>query len=233
MSEFLSDIIEDVVINLDRDLTVTSSDPVTLYVECLKWVELFDYIEVIRLDDTVYTIRVIEIDREHNKISVAEPLGAFAGIRVPQVYYLAGTRYATNREWIDASDNDADKLPLVWNCFNPFPTEVVEDEDSDKPYQSTWQNVSLFLLDNYEPLNWVTRDNIYYKLIPLRALADGIKQSIINLSCSLEVAGAVTLKHFPVFGTETQNGAERRIIDSDLTAVGMTFDLRVKSKKNC
>lgn len=226
MSRFLSDIIEGVISNIDNSLTAISVSGNTVVFEDLKYIELFNYI--IKVDAGVATeIGMQSVNRQTNEATFSTAVGNFDGLYLPNCFYLAGTRYATNREWISASDRESDKLPLIWLHFNPFPTEV-KLIDSDSPYSSEWKDVNVFFLDNYDGLNWITKDQIEYKIEPLRSLAYWFENSIRSLSCSMYFGDKLTLKHYPIFGSENMNGIDKKIIEADLTAVHARFDLKIK-----
>jgi hypothetical protein len=226
---FLSYIINNIISKINYKLEVVSVDNTTntIYVKDLYFTELNNYLLFI-VGGIATQVEIKRADRLNQSIEL-HSLPIYDTIEMPRPKYISGTRYATNREFIQSGLVEEDKLPLIWLHFSPFPTEELAGDA--KPWHSIWRGVSLFFADNYNVLDWTTSEQIEYKLLPLRSLVFSFIESIKRQVCCLEIQDNVIIKHFPVFGTESANGIEKRILDADLSAVNLLFDLKVKRCK--
>src|SRR5690554_5819291 len=116
MTSFLSDIISGIINNIDSSLTVDSVSGNAIIFEDLKYIGLFNYLIKVN-GSNVSEISIKSVNRTTREVTFDVAVGTFTEIHLPGCYFLAGTRYATNREWVSASDREQDKLPLIWLHF--------------------------------------------------------------------------------------------------------------------
>ena len=223
---FITDIIETIITNIDNSLSVSGISGNDLICHDVKYSGLFNNI-IETVGGTSTLIPITKVDKDTGRITLSSAPNPAAKYSLLPPFFLAGTRYATNREWTEASDREEDKLPLIWMHFNPFPTEVVE-RNTANAFISEWENINIFFLDNYDSLNWITKDNIENKIEPLRALAKAFIESAESARCNCRLSDRVTFKHYPVFGTENANGINSKILNADLSAVHINFNLKIK-----
>lgn len=223
---FVTDIIETIIANIDNSLSVSGITGNDLICDDVKYSGLFNnIIETVGTASTL--VPITKVDKDTARISLSSPPNPSAKYSLLPPFFLAGTRYATNREWTEASDRDEDKLPLIWFHFNPFPTEVYE-RNTTSAFVSEWESINIFFLDNYDSLNWITKDNIENKIEPLRALAEAFIESAESTRCNYRLSDRITFKHYPVFGTESASGISDKILNADLSAVHINFNLKIK-----
>jgi hypothetical protein len=224
---FITDIVQDVISKMDYKLKVVSvTDDTDVKVCDLRWSMLFN--QLIVNDEFV---DIVSVDNETNTIVLDGIISLNDVIKMPNPFYLGGTRYATNKEWIQASERESDKLPLIWLSFSPNPTER-QITDKLSSLWSTWQGVTLFFCDNYNSLNWITADQVENKIKPLRSLALEFTDTI-DRDLLLDFNGDISRNHFPIFGTENSNGIDKRVIDAELSAVKLAFNLDVYKNYKC
>lgn len=226
MTDFITNIISNIISGIDNSLEVLNISGNDIECKNVKYAGLFNNV-IESVSGTPTLVGISKVDSVSNKITLKSTPNPSATYSLLDPFFLSGTRYATNREWTNASDREEDKLPLIWFHFNPFPTEVYE-RNTANAFVSEWTNINVFFLDNYDSLNWITKDNIENKIEPLRALAWAFIESAESQRCGYRVSDKVTYKHYPVFGSENANGIDKKILNADLSAVHINFNLKIK-----
>ena len=152
------------------------------------------------------------------------PQGTF--INLPTPFFINGTKIATNNEWTKTTTNIANKTPLVW-LLEVFTEEVFSNES---PLEIETE-IRLFFLDETNILqNW-TQDHRQTRVVPLVKLSEAFVE-IIKKNKIYKRPSQYMRKTFSRFGTETENGMLKNILDANLSGVELQIELK-KYKENC
>jgi len=147
-------------------------------------------------------------------------------LTLPAPYFVPGTKIAANMEWTKVSNDLTTKTPLIWLLhdvrYRKYGRESVYDWESD---------VRIFFLDETDIVNYYTKDHIDNVVVPMSKLADEFI-TVINANRNYKTLEDYEIINFTRFGTETENGYIRNILDANLSGVELRITL-IKYKNNC
>lgn len=214
---------EQIVDKLDNSIQILSKANNNIVVCNLKWARVGK--GIIANDDAGYFIESIDYDT--NTISLTDdfdsPLGV-AYLELPTYKY--GTPKATNKEW---KPNELGVTPCIWLVEpveeQPFGRESSIERESD---------LRLLFLDSRDAVNWLNKDIHEQRSRSLYALQEEFVNTIERNSIFKRFSN-YSLRNLTKLGTESAQGFEKNIINSDLTALDLRLTLPIYkgSKCNC
>lgn len=194
---------------------------------CLKWASILKVVT----DNLGNEYKITAIDRD-NKILTVNPLGAytFTGnvINLNTPYFFTGTPRATNSEWLVFSDDEREKTPFIW-MVEPTSEQPLDDKKYGGVERKS--NIRIVFLDDNNAEQWLTLDTHDNRLQSLYNMRSEFVR-VINSNSIFESIDDSSMVNLTKFGTETSNGFENNIIDSNLTGIDCRFSLSIYRKCN-
>jgi len=147
---------------------------------------------------------------------------------IPKPYYHRGTPRALNSEWSQISNDERNKLPAIW-LLNPVDEQWNEYGDIERVSE-----IQLFIMCEADLVHDVTTDLRKKNVFPMVKLAQEIERSIKKNKQYFNPLNSYKTRDYSIFGSENTNGMIKQIIDSNLSALSMSFSLEVlKGNCNC
>jgi hypothetical protein len=139
---------------------------------------------------------------------------------------MRGTALAVNGEWTKLSNDERNKTPFVW-MVKP----IVEEYFGEKSNIERLSDLRLYFLDstNVSYTESEINDNV---LKPLWAWVDAFIE-VIKKDRGFDYVKSYSTRELNRFGTETAQGFEANIIDSNLSAIEVRFTLPIKKSNSC
>ena len=183
-----------------------------------KWARVGKYIN----DPINGSLLITEIDYDTYLVAG----NANGTLTLPAPYFVPGTKIAANMEWTKISNDLTTKTPLIWLLhdvrYRKYGRESVYDWESD---------LRIFFLDETDIVNYYTKDHIDNVVVPMSKLADEFI-NVVNVNRNYKTLDDYEIINFTRFGTETENGYIRNILDANLSGVELRITL-IKYKQNC
>jgi hypothetical protein len=187
----------------------------------LKWARVGK--GIIANDDEGYFIE--SINYETNTITLTDnyesPLGV-AYLELPTYKY--GTPKATNTEW---QPNELGVTPCIWLVEpvdeQPFGRDSSVERESD---------LRLIFLDSRDSVNWLNKDIHEQRSRSLYALQEEFVKTI-ERNLIFKRFTNYSLRNLTKLGTESAQGFEKNIINSDLTALDLRLTLPIYKGLKC
>ena len=183
-----------------------------------KWARVGKYIN----DPINGSLLITEIDYDTYLVAG----NANGTLTLPAPYFVPGTKIAANMEWTKISNDLTTKTPLIWLLhdvrYRKYGRESVYDWESD---------LRIFFLDETDIVNYYTKDHIDNVVVPMSKLADEFI-NVVNANRNYKTLDDYEIINFTRFGTETENGYIRNILDANLSGVELRITL-IKYKQNC
>jgi hypothetical protein len=149
-------------------------------------------------------------------------------IYLPELFFITGTKRATNTEWTIADANLSNKLPLVWLL------EVISETGFGKMSAVEKEmDLRLFFLDETDPSQYYTADHREQVVKPMQKLMlEFIK--VVEIERTYKPIENYRFKTFSRFGVENDKGMLQNILDANLSGVSLEVTLsRYKQKCKC
>lgn len=220
--KYIDDYITEILSKINRELKVLSviPDGVDNIIEVcnFKWLKLFNHLIIDGVESPI-----LSIDESNRTILVMNPnVTVNSVVKLPDTPFFIGSRMITSSEWLLYSNDYRDKVPFVWLNF----PAGIEKITNDKEYQvELWKNIRLFFVADMDRSQWVSKETLDNRTKVLSIWANFFKKAV---QYPLEIESKITEFPHPIFGVETENGAIKDIIDGNLSAVSIGFDLTVK-----
>jgi hypothetical protein len=229
MAVNLVDIVKGIVSKIDLNLTVVSTDGVTIFLCSTLHLTVGSTIE----DGTGNKYIVTEIlDNAYIKVDPLNGAPIFAGTVViaSDITVLHGSPASTNNEYLDIEQVSRDKTPFVWLLESYEYEQTSLDSSVVARYDAR-----LFFMDlTYEEL-WINDQHNDLAIKPMENLQIAFKEVIDN-DFTFKRMGNYRVRVRPRFGVEVTNqGSDDKIINEDLSGVevNMTIELYDLSICNC
>ncbi len=222
---FIDDHISNVISKIDRRLKVVSIiDANTVKLCSFKWIKLFKYILV----DGVKN-RIVSINDVTSEVVFEDDISTGVKFEMPNVAFFIGSHMQTSSEWLLFSNDYEEKVPFIWLNFPAGITNVSQESELED-YHDIWRGVRLFFVGDADRSQWMARETIEKrtKIINLwtKAFVKAVKYPY-------EIDNNVTTRYYPIFGKESEKGAIEDIIEGNLSAVGIDFNLKVMQDLSC
>ena len=147
-------------------------------------------------------------------------------VRCPLPFVITGTKLATNIEFAKKDNNLLNKTPLVWLLENHSETLYGIDSSIERDMEMT-----VLFLDETDILNYYTKDHRLQVSEPMIALQEEFEKAINKFSLYKRLE-KFNRKVFSRFGTETENGMYKNILDANLSGIIITYTVS-KYKDAC
>ena len=222
-----SEYVKDLVLKIDNTIQ-GSYDPLTgrTLVCNTKWARIGKVVKDV--EDKEYLITELVTD----SYLVATPLIGETNlsglIYLPELFFITGTKRATNTEWTIADANLSNKLPLVWLL------EVISETGFGKMSAVEKEmDLRLFFLDETDPSQYYTADHRDQVVKPMQKLMlEFIK--VVENERTYKPIENYRFKTFSRFGVENDKGMLQNILDANLSGVSLEVTLsRYKLKCKC
>ena len=222
-----SEYVKDLVLKIDNTIQ-GSYDPSTgrTLVCNTKWARIGKVVK--DAEDKEYLITELVTD----EYLVATPLigetNLSGTIYLPELFFITGTKRATNTEWTIADANLSNKLPLVWLL------EVISETGFGKMSAVEKEmDLRLFFLDETDPSQYYTADHREQVVKPMQKLMlEFIK--VVENERTYKPIENYRFKTFSRFGVENDKGMLQNILDANLSGVSLELTLtRYKLKCKC
>jgi len=222
-----SEYVKDLVLKIDNTIQ-GSYDPLTgrTLVCNTKWARIGKVVKDV--EDKEYLITELVTD----SYLVATPLIGETNlsglIYLPELFFITGTKRATNTEWTIADANLSNKLPLVWLL------EVISETGFGKMSAVEKEmDLRLFFLDETDPSQYYTADHRDQVVKPMQKLMlEFIK--VVENERTYKPIENYRFKTFSRFGVENDKGMLQNILDANLSGVSLELTLsRYKPKCKC
>jgi hypothetical protein len=222
-----SEYVKDLVLKIDNTIQ-GSYDPLTgrTMVCNTKWARIGKVVK--DAEDKEYLVTELVTD----SYLVATPLigetNLSGTIYLPELFFITGTKRATNTEWTIADANLSNKLPLVWLL------EVISETGFGKNSAVEKEmDLRLFFLDETDPSQYYTADHREQVVKPMQKLMlEFIK--VVEIERTYKPIENYRFKTFSRFGVENDKGMLQNILDANLSGVSLEVTLsRYKQKCKC
>jgi len=222
-----SEYVKDLVLKIDNTIQ-GSYDPLTgrTLVCNTKWARIGKVVK--DAEDKEYLVTELVTD----EYLVATPLigetNLSGTIYLPELFFITGTKRATNTEWTIADANLSNKLPLVWLL------EVISETGFGKMSAVEKEmDLRLFFLDETDPSQYYTADHREQVVKPMQKLMlEFIK--VVEIERTYKPIENYRFKTFSRFGVENDKGMLQNILDANLSGVSLELTLtRYKLKCKC
>jgi hypothetical protein len=222
-----SEYVKDLVTKIDNTIQ-GSYDPLTgrTLVCNTKWARVGKVVK--DAEDREYLVTELVTD----SYLVATPLIGETNlsglIYLPDLFFITGTKRATNTEWTIADANLSNKLPLVWLL------EVISETGFGKMSAVEKEmDLRLFFLDETDPSQYYTADHREQVVKPMQKLMlEFIK--VVEIERTYKPIENYRFKTFSRFGVENDKGMLQNILDANLSGVSLEVTLsRYKQKCKC
>ena len=222
---FINDHISSVMSKMDRRLKIVSkTDAFTVKFCNLKWLKLFNYLVVDGVSNRIVSIKDIT-----NEVVFKDDISASIKIELPNTAFFVGSQMQTSSEWLLFSNDYEEKVPFVWLNF-PAGIRNQSDENKLQDYFEKWTGIRLFFIGDMDRSQWMARETIEKRT---KIINEWAKAFVKAVKYPYEIDGNVTYYFYPIFGRESEKGATQDIIDGNLSAVGIDFNIKVMQDLNC
>ncbi len=147
-------------------------------------------------------------------------------IFLQDLFFITGTKRATNNEWTMASNNLNNKLPLVWLL------EVISENGFGRNSSIEKEmDIRLFFLDETDPSQYYTADHREQVVKPMQKLMLEFIE-VIDKDRKFKSIENYQYKTFSRFGVENEKGMMQNVLDANLSGVALEVTL-TRYKENC
>ncbi len=151
---------------------------------------------------------------------------------VKDLHYFPGTPMAVNNEWNVFKANEKEKAPFVW-------MNEMRDEEEYFPFTNSQiernSPLEVFFLDITDYEKFTTKDHHDIVIKGLNAWVDSFIDAIRKNVRDFDYRKieSIKIKNFSLFGTETKNGIDQWLFDSNLCAVRVRLTLPIRKGAKC
>jgi len=232
----ISEIIEQEIINkLDNTLRVESfsqvanSEQVVTFCN-VKWIKLYEFAYVNGVE-----LQVKSIDGNEVTFTItSQSINYQTLVTIKKPLFFNGTLSNTKYEWSkylndDGINSERSKLPFIWLVS---PTDEITNGFEQGSTRTSQCKLWFIHWSDWNLLNIDRQDEA---VKPLYALMDEFQRTILRNASFFKGFNSFTTRDFPKFGTESQNGIEKQIFDSTLSAVEFDVNLEIFARycENC
>lgn len=225
----IEDIINEIVDSIDKSIDiikiVDAAEQLTkLYLCDFKWLQLGSIVSDGTNDATVTEIGV-------NYIIVDKGLITFTWIArklyiVKNMYFMRGTPIAVNGEYKAMSNDERNKTPLSWLVKPIKETNNLNGQGFERI-----SDIRMFFLNVTNP-SYTEKQHNEKVLSPLWQWVIAFFKAI-DKNKNFGKIDSYDSRELNRFGTETAQGFEKNIIDSNLSAIDIKFSLPIRSVGQC
>lgn len=174
-----------------------------------------------------YLVDSIQYNESIKGVNLSDPLVEMDGIiYLPQPFYIHGTRYATNTEWLKADSDLRKKTPIIWLLESTNETRYGRGDT--RLFSS---DLRIFFLDETNVKDYQSEDHRREVVYPMQRLAEEFIFTI-SQDRKFKTLEDYQIRSFSRFGVEDGKGVFENIIDANLSGVELSLTL-TKYKENC
>jgi hypothetical protein len=230
MGAFLKDIVKGIVDSIDKTFIVSKVEGAELitpklYICSLKWLKIGDVI----LDDQDRPATVTQVGSNFVVVEKDDPFIWTSKTFTVQTtfYFKAGTPLDVNSEWLKQNNNVDLKLPMF---FMPLPT--TEQVYANGQGLARLSQVRIFAIQSTE-LRYSVDEHYSNVMYYIEAYCEAFKDAIKKNRRDFDNVDLYDEKEFYRFGSESLEGFEANVLDSNLSAKELRFALPIKSGAKC
>lgn len=220
---------DDIVANMDNSCVVKDINGNDITLCNVKWAA----VNKVVTDSLGNEYRITAVDYSTNIVTVL-PLGAyvFTGnvLYLNTPYFFTGTPRATNSEWVKFTNDERKKTPFIWMV------EPTKERPKDSVIQPSSiereSDLRIVFLDTNNHEKWLTLDTHDNRLQALYNMRTEFIRVIRDTPKFHDIKNSQA-RNITKFGTETSNGFEANIIDSNLTGIDCRLTLSILKIDGC
>lgn len=216
VDKHLSNLVKVLEVELKPREQVTAN---TIRFDSVKWAGLYNYILV-----NGQLKRISKIDESLNHIEFKDNVNVVDTYMLPEPSFFIGSRMVTSSEFNLYSNDYNDKLPMIWLNF-PANVTLDEHDSVESTIREVWRNIRLFFIADSDRTQWTSKETLELRTKVLTEMARYFSNNAPYPYKLLFNNNVKTYKFLPIFGVEDANGAVREIIEGNLSAVFIDFDL--------
>lgn len=220
----ISVLFEEIVDKIDTSIEVNSYSNKRFYTCNTKWIRVGKIVfgKTSTDADTSSVVTAVVKDTYFE----VESATLIKSVRCPLPFVITGTKLATNIEFTKKDNNLLNKTPLVWLLENHSETLYGIDSPVERDMEMT-----VLFLDETDVKNYYTKDHRLQVSEPMIALQEEFEKAINKFSIYKRLE-KFNRKVFSRFGTETENGMYKNILDANLSGIIITYSVS-KYKDAC
>jgi hypothetical protein len=220
----ISVLFEEIVGKIDTSIEVHSYSNKRFYTCNTKWIRVGKIIFGKTAGDADASSVVTNVVKD--TYFEIESATLVKSVRCPLPFVITGTKLATNIEFAKKDNNLLNKTPLVWLLENHSETIYGMDSSIERDMEMT-----VLFLDETDVKNYYTKDHRLQVSEPMIALQEEFEKAINKFSLYKRLE-KFNRKVFSRFGTETENGMYKNILDANLSGIIITYTVS-KYKDAC
>ena len=227
----VTDLIENLVENIDCNIHIDSQEYLDgswyrVYTCDTKWARVGKIIKI-QYHVWIYETTILNIEENtyidfiynNEDYSLSE-------VKLPNPFFISGTKTSTNNEWSRAGNNLIEKTPLIWLYQNYNEQCYGADNSMERTI-----TMNIAFLDETNSKFETNKLHIDNAVKPCNKLRDEFIKSI-NKNLIYKTLKTFNTKTFSRFGVETDSGIIQNILDADLSGVVLNITLD-KFKEPC
>lgn len=228
MKSLLNIFSEEIIAKIDKTFRITKidfADVITtkLFVCSTKWLKVGDFV----LDDENRSATITEVGDGWIVVRKTTPFiwTSKTFISIKDFIFFAGTPLDVNSEWLKSSIIQSNKLPLFWLVLPTSETINANGQGLERESQ-----IRLFIIEQSN-LKYTVEEYYFYVMKYLMAYLEAVKDAIKKnkLFASIE---SFEQRELYRLGSESPDGFEALILDSNLSAIEVRFTLPIR-KRGC
>ena len=220
----ISVLIDEIVDKIDTSINVTSYSNKRFYTCNTKWIRVGKIVFGKTSGGADASSVVTSVVK--NTYFEIESATLVKSVRCPLPFVITGTKLATNIEFTKKDNNLLNKTPLIWLLENHSEKIYGIDSSIERDLEMT-----ILFLDETDVLNYYTKDHRLQVTEPMIALQEEFEKVINNFALYKRLI-SFNRKVFSRFGTETENGMYKNILDANLSGTIITYSVS-KYKDAC
>jgi hypothetical protein len=220
----ISVLFEEIVNKIDTSIEVSSYSSKRFYTCNTKWIRPGKIIFGKTSSDADASSVVTSVVKD--TYFEIESATLVKSVRCPLPFPITGTKLATNIEFEKKDKNMLNKTPLVWLLENHSEKLYGLEASLERDLEMT-----ILFLDETDVLNYYTKDHRLQVSEPMIALQEEFEKVINNFALYKRL-NSFNRKVFSRFGTETENGMYKNILDANLSGTIITYTVS-KYKDAC
>jgi hypothetical protein len=208
-----------------RITRVEFADVITtkLFVCSTKWLKVGDFVR----DEENRGVTITDVGEGWIVVRKESPFvwDSKTFISVKDFIFFAGTPLDVNSEWLKSSIIQTNKLPLFWL---PLPTNETFNLNGQGLERES--SIRLFIIEQSE-LKYTVEEYYFYVMKYLYTYLDAMKDAIKKNKLFANIE-SFEQREFYRLGSESADGFEAVILDSNLSAIEIRFTLPIR-KRGC
>lgn len=217
MIEF-SALFEQIVSRIDNKLSLIDQNGSQYLVCDVKYARKGKLVTGKTSDNNIISIAITNVDYENNIITLANSQ-IEKDLELQQPTSITGTKMSTNIEWTKMSKDIRTKTPFIWLLDNYTETEYDDQFSLERDIDCT-----IFFLDETNIKDFFTSDHKREVVQPMINLSKEFMNAVKKWRI-FKTPETQNRKDLTKFGTESENGFVKNILDANLSGTLLTLKL--------